>query len=271
MNNSTPHWRWTPPASHKGALHMALDDVLLKTCQPDDLPLMRVYSWDPYCISLGYHQSPDSIDYHACNHDHIDVVRRPTGGRAVLHAEELTYSIILPLGIVFASIHEAYQRINEGLVAGLRHLGIDASQEKRSIDFRGHYQTALSASCFSAAAKHEITFQGRKMIGSAQRQLGNSLLQHGSLLLGDLHAALPRYLTRIPSHEERNQMEEAIRARTCTVQQALGRKVSFQEATEAIRLGMEETFGMTFTEKPLDADILKQVNERMGEFELSGE
>lgn len=269
MNGSNPHWRWTPPAPGQGAFHMALDDVLLQACQPEDPPLMRVYSWETYCISLGYHQSPDSINYQACANDHIDVVRRPTGGRAVLHAEELTYSIILPLGGQFPSIHDAYQQINQGLVAGLRHLGIDASQEKRSPDFRGHYQTALSASCFSAAAKHEVTFQGRKMIGSAQRQLGNSLLQHGSLLLGDCHATLPHYLNRISSPEERDRMEMAIRAKTCTVQQALGREVSFNEVAKAIRLGMEETFSMTFEEKPIDSNILKQARERMGEFEIS--
>jgi len=207
---------------------------------------MRLYHWVPSCISLGHHQDSGSIDLDRCQEEGIDVVRRPTGGRAVFHAEEITYAVILPPGAEGGdTIRSVYRMIGTGLVCGLRKLGVPAQLERRPLNFHTHYRSALSVSCFSAAARDEIVLGGRKLVGSAQRRLPNGILQHGSILLGDAHLRLPEFFRDVDS-AGRLRMREEIAWKTVSIRSALNRIIPFEEGAEALRSGMEEALDIRF-------------------------
>jgi lipoate-protein ligase A len=247
-------WRWISGGSAGGASQMATDKAILEHASDLGKPTMRVYFWKPYCISLGYHQAVQCIDIDRCRKDTIDVVRRPTGGRAVLHAEEVTYSVIIPRKHAFFSqnISDVYNKISVGLCAGIQKLGIPARLEKHSIDLHSHYRSSLSASCFSAAARNEILVDGKKLVGSAQRNGTEGILQHGSILVDDAHLNLPEYLTRIPDDEKKN-MKAAIAGKTVTIRSFLKKKISYPEIVAGIRSGMEDALHIEFEEGDLTA------------------
>lgn len=211
-------------------------------------PIMRIYQWQPWCISLGYHQSPSCVNLDRCRQDGVDVVRRQTGGRAVYHAEEITYSIVLPVGHDFAaSVSDTYHRISEGLAAGLRTIGIPAAFQKRTINLKAHYETKISASCFSAAALHEIVVQGKKLVGSAQRRMSQGVLQHGSILIGPAHLQLFQYLNGLDT-EEKKMMIREMSGKT-THLHAENEKIDYGMISGALKQGMSEVLGIQFKHK----------------------
>jgi len=176
--------------ARSGEQNMAIDRAMLRASEQGaiDAVLLRIYSWDPPAVSLGYHQSSDAIDTEALRRRGIGLVRRPTGGAAVLHAEEWTYSIAGPrklegLGDGFAEI---YPSIAKALVAALRSLDVPAES--------GGQGGPDSFACFAALEGHEISVAGRKLVGSAFRQGRRAFLQHGSLLRGEAHLDLVEYL-----------------------------------------------------------------------------
>lgn len=174
-----------------GEFNMRRDAELLAEHRPGDAPILRLYRWEPAAITIGYHQDDSDFDAEAAARDGLDIVRRPTGGRAILHAEELTYSLTgtSPGPLFGESLHTSYELINRALLRFLRSLGIEAdvSDGESRDDARGLV-------CFKSAGKHEIRVAGRKLIGSAQRRTEGVFLQHGSILLGPAHCELPRYL-----------------------------------------------------------------------------
>ncbi len=144
-------------------------------------PLWRFYAWNPYALSLGHGQDDSSIDYDRCAAKGIDVVRRPTGGRAVLHGDEFTYSFFSDA--VYSNA-ELYRMVHEVLREALTHLGIQTEFARGGTGFATRYrQNPASQSCFTSSARYELQAEGRKLVGSAQRRSGNVLLQHGSLPL----------------------------------------------------------------------------------------
>jgi lipoyl(octanoyl) transferase len=145
-------------------------------------PTLRVYGWDPPCLSLGRNQ-PAAGPYGRAELERrgIDVVRRPTGGRAVLHARELTYSAVLPERLL-GSPRRAYRAINEALVEGLGRLGVPASVQAET---EGRARMPWTAPCFAEPVAGEVLALGRKLVGSAQVSSRGVLLQHGSLPLGE--------------------------------------------------------------------------------------
>jgi len=153
--------------------------------------LWRFYSWSPLAISLGKNQSPEEIDNARCRADGVDIVVRPTGGRAVFHADELTYSFFaateLPNEVIYQMVHETIARALAGV-------GVEAEFCRTQPDFRARYASADSVSCFTASARYELQIGGRKLVGSAQRRHGNVILQHGSLPLSSRHRQISRYL-----------------------------------------------------------------------------
>ncbi|MEW6750278.1 MAG: lipoate--protein ligase family protein [Candidatus Latescibacterota bacterium] len=191
-------WRLLDTGVGSGARNMAVDDALARLMAAGaGEPVLRLFAWDPPAISFGYGQDPArQVDLERCARAGVDLVRRPTGGRAVLHWEELTYSVICPdshprLG---GPVEETYRSIGECLVAGLRRLGVNASLERVSGPSGTSHQQRVTAPCFSSTARWEIKCRGRKLIGSAQRRLDGVILQHGSLLLGPAHRRLPELL-----------------------------------------------------------------------------
>ena len=253
-------WRWIESGSADGATQMAIDRAILENADSFGKVTVRIYRWQPYCVSLGYHQSVENIDLEKCQQDGIDVVRRPTGGRAVLHAEEITYSIIIPAGgLPFStSVGDVYNFISRGLVRGIQKLGVPAEIQKRSLDLRSHYKTPLSVSCFSAAARHEVVIEEKKLVGSAQFRLAGRILQHGSILMGDAHLALPDYLKGI-KHKDKNWLRLIMKKKTISINRYLGRKIEYREAAKALRQGIEEEFSVEFEDGGLTEKEQEQI------------
>lgn len=226
-----------------GAENMARDEEMARACLADGVPRLRFYSWSPWALSLGYNQSTDRIDEPEITRRGYDLVRRPTGGRAVFHAEEITYGVAMPTA--GRGIHETYALISEALRRGFLRLGAeDVAFSRSAPDFRAHYETLDSEGCFSASALNELTWKGKKVVGSAQRRYDSILLQHGSILLGEAHLDIVDFLTLNP--ESRPAMRERLRAKTATLDEiANGALPSFELIAAALLDGFVETFAFT--------------------------
>lgn len=179
------HWRVLRDAPADGAWNMAADEAIAHAVGAGLAPsTMRFYGWSRPTVSLGYLQrSEGAVDLAACRRLGIDIVRRPTGGRAVLHARELTYSVAVPLDGAWGdlSVAESFSRVGEALVAGLRRLGVAATIGGGKSARSDPPRTDV---CFQLRRMPAILVSGKKLVGSAQRRWRRSLLQHGSILLG---------------------------------------------------------------------------------------
>ncbi|MFP4528327.1 MAG: biotin/lipoate A/B protein ligase family protein [Candidatus Kapaibacterium sp.] len=195
-------------------------------------PMFRLYGWEPWTVSLGANQKAEDIDADECKRLGFGLVRRPTGGRAVLHADELTYSVVMSIPEKL-TVHDIYRRVHEVLVDAFAGLGCELEFEKAQADFRRHYrQSGMSAACFASSARYEIEWQGRKIVGSAQRRFGDVLLQHGSILLGPGHERLADV---IAGKGERTRMvlKSFMESHAATLSQAAGRQIGFEESRDA--------------------------------------
>ena len=220
-------WRLlaTPPLD--GAENMALDEVLLNRAAATGEAVLRVYAWRDPTLSLGRNQpARDEYEPAALEAQGVTVVRRLTGGRAVLHHREVTYSVTAP-DTLGSALRDAYLRINEILLHGLRSLGVDASIATPA----GRAPLPSIAPCFEGPTEGELVAAGRKLVGSAQYREGSALLQHGSILVDDdqqrvaslLRSPLPLSpppatlhdaLGRVPTlHEVASALFDAVRAR----------------------------------------------------------
>ena len=167
--------------------NMAIDEAILKTCsQGKSPPTIRFYGWKPHAVSLGYSQQLEgAINLQACERLGIDIVRRLTGGKAVLHDEELTYSFVCSLGnpLFPRNIMGTYKKISSCLIEGFKRLDIDAQliiPKGREV---GLSEKKSNPSCFSSPSRYEISVCGRKICGSSQRRVNGAFLQHGSILI----------------------------------------------------------------------------------------
>ena len=223
---------WWVDHARSGAENMRLDRALLARADHDPTsdPVLRVYSWTPPAVSLGFHQSADALDPERLRAHGIDLVRRPTGGAAVLHHEEITYSVSGPLGLPelgrrVLSIHDGIAAVLRGTLAALG-VAARAGGDGRPRDF----------ACFAAAGGHEIAVDGRKLLGSALRRGRHAFLQHGSLLVGDGHLDLPRLLRAVDDPEGEI---ERLRRRTCTLRELGAAEIDAERfaAEASARLG----------------------------------
>jgi len=217
---------------------MALDQALLDAAERTGGAFLRLYRFEPACISFGRNEpARHSYDQDAIARRGIDVVRRPTGGRAVWHQHEVTYAVAAPV-TTFGTLREAYRAIHARLVAALRFLGADVTLAPHR---PRPPSTALDRvnSCFAAPVGGEVLIAGRKVIGSAQVRQGGALLQHGSILLDGSQAML-RAVSRQPS---------AVSGET-TLTAALGRRITFEEVAEAIAATWDDTLTLTALDRP---------------------
>ena len=227
-----------------GAENMALDEAIMDAVAAGEaLPTLRFYAWEPPCLSLGKRQPLDGVDLARCRADGVDVVRRATGGFAILHTDELTYSIAIRPNDPRSdgAILDAYRKLSQGLMAGLRLLG--ATPEMNPVVPGGVHNA--SAACFEVPSAYEIVMAGRKLIGSAQARPAGRVLQHGSLpLVGDI-ARVARYLA-YEREDERASLAQHLRERATTARDALGRAVSYDEGAEAMARGFAAALNLTY-------------------------
>lgn len=189
-------WRLIIDPPSPAGYNMAVDEVLVDSCRHGaGGPTLRLYGWDRPAVSLGYFQRPDRIvDLDRCREAGVAVVRRTTGGRAVYHRHEVTYSVTAPVPhpAFPPTIRGAYDVIARALEAALRHLGLPVERSARDPERVRH--GAGSPLCFAATSRDEITLDGRKIVGSAQRRWPTAFLQHGSILLRDDPLEAPWFL-----------------------------------------------------------------------------
>jgi len=242
------HWTFVDSGALTGAENMSLDESLARALAAGEgEPVLRLFRWRPWAISLGYNQQAGEIDAARCAADGIDVVRRPTGGRAILHAEELTYSVVMRTGR--RSVLQVYNDISAALVRGLALFGVDVALQKSQPDFPGAYRSITSVPCFTSSARYEIEWRGRKLVGSAQRRFGgpegDAVLQHGSILCGPAHLRLADYLAA-PGEETRGKIRDLLREKTADLASITGAPVELERLGASIRRGFEEAWGVTF-------------------------
>jgi len=254
---------------------MALDEaILLAVAEGQVPPTLRFYTWHPPCVSIGYAQRAIHVlDLESCRLRGYDVVRRPTGGRAVLHIDELTYSVVLPQDDprVSGGVVSSYRRLSEGLLTGLRRLGVQAAQARPSRHEPGEARTAA---CFDLPSHFEIIAGGKKLVGSAQVRRRGAVLQHGALpLQGDITRIVP--LLRLSSEEHRARLAAKLAERSTTLAQAAGRVISFDEVAEALADGFSETLNVELVSAQLtdwerrEADWLREIKYGAEEYTFS--
>lgn len=234
-------WKFINSSENSGKFNMDFDIFLAENCEPDTA-VLRLYRWQPYCISLGANQSFDDINLSEAKYNKIGVVKRPTGGRAILHSQELTYSVIYPI-TADTSAKNFYNEINLALKAGLIHYDSILSKielEHSQPDLREFYKKDISSICFAVSAKSELNFDSKKLVGSAQRKMGNVLLQHGSILCGDHHKKIIDYLN-VDDFRKLEILNEMNRT-TIDLKSILSYKINYSKLSLCIRQGFEDHF-----------------------------
>ncbi len=224
---------------------MRFDLELAHDCLPDEA-YFRIYRWQPYCISLGANQSFDDIDLKRTNLDSIDVVKRPTGGRAILHAEELTYLVVLPNNYQY-SPREIYFKISLALMRGLEiYNPVLAKSELENLqpNFPKLLEEPSGVLCFASTAKNEVKFNGKKLIGSAQRKLNNVILQHGSILCGPFHRKLVDYLKA--DEDMHRALSQELTDKTTELQTILNEEINYEKLKTCLKAGFELEWNVKF-------------------------
>lgn len=252
-------WYLIDSGYQTGAYNMEADLALAHRCSGDDVYL-RLYRWKPWCISLGANQDFSSVAADKTNAAGYDVVKRPTGGRAILHAEEITYAVVLTTQTA-GSPREIYEAINLALLKGLALYDprlSSAELETSQPDFAALYKKQSSAICFASSAKSELKFAGKKVIGSAQRKLGGKILQHGSILCGTAHREIVDFLSLDDAAAK--EVAETLREKTVEIETILGEPVDYDKLRQMICKGFENHFEQR----------LHVVSGRMLEDELNG-
>jgi lipoate-protein ligase A len=234
-------WKFLNSGENSGKFNMDLDVSLAKNFE-HDTAILRLYRWNPYCISLGANQSFEDVDLVKTAADEIDVVKRPTGGRAILHSQELTYSVIYPISNLI-SVKDIYNELNIALKKGLIIFNPKLSAielEHKQPNFKEFYKSDLNAICFAVSAKSELNYYGKKLVGSAQRKLGNVILQHGSILCGSYHKKIVEYLTTDEAKKEK--IYDEISSTTIDLKLILNYQVDYGLLSCAILKGFENHF-----------------------------
>ena len=231
-------------APARGAYNMAVDHALFDGARTGAGPILRLYLWDPPTLSFGRNQRARGIyDPARAARAGIALVRRPTGGLAVLHHQELTYSVTAPLAR-FGGARGAYAAINEALVAALRSLGVEAARAEGG-RAREPQRDAMEP-CFREPAPGEVVSAGRKLVGSAQRCEARTLLQHGSLLLDGTQAAVEQLFYHTAG--ERNA------SGSVTLRELLGAAPPPADVARAVCAAFEQSFGIRLAPGSLTRD-----------------
>lgn len=230
-----------------GAANMALDEaLLLRRIERGGRPTLRIFAWEPPALSLGYGQPlDDRIDVAAARALGIGLVRRPTGGSAILHEGpdlEVTYSVVAAAGDFPGAddLLATYRWIGAALEAGLARLGVPAAM----VPVQPSNPAAMPAFCFARTGSYELEVTGKKVVGSAQRRQGSAFLQHGSIMLG----TTPDRLRRIFPGEA-----DPLHGMT-TLEAVLGRRPSFDETSDALARGFLDAHGVAVEPGGLDRD-----------------
>jgi len=240
----TTCWRLIihPPAT--GSWNMAVDESILNASTQGLVPpTLRLYAWTPTCLSLGYAQPFRDIDFENLNKYGWHYVRRATGGRAILHTDELTYAVIGPSNDprLAGGVLESYRRLSKALLVALRALGIQAdAQESTS---RTDQNDATATVCFEEPSNYEITVNKKKLVGSAQARRKGAVLQHGTIpLTGDI-TRITKALA-YPDEIQRAATAKRLYDRATSLEISLGKEVSWENTAQALIRAFEDELNL---------------------------
>ncbi|MBP1154829.1 MULTISPECIES: biotin/lipoate A/B protein ligase family protein [unclassified Paenibacillus] len=266
-------WRFIRSGLGAPDYNMAVDEAIL-TAHSEGLvpPTVRFYGWKPATLSVGFFQKAASeVDFDALKREGIGFVRRATGGRAVLHDQELTYSMIVSENYpgIPRSVTEAYRVLSEGLLLGFRKLGLSAEMvQLENEEEKEKYASMGSAACFDSPSWYELVVEGRKVAGSAQTRQKGVVLQHGSILL-DLDADQLFRLLRFPSERVMERMKQQFLKKAVAINEvrngAALPRVDLAEVEEAFTTGIEEGLAIRLVPAELSDYELELVERLMVE------
>jgi len=263
------YWRLIYTPVSNGKWNMAVDEAILEAVgRKDVLPTLRLYSWEPPCLSLGYAQPVADVSLEALRERCWDLVRRPTGGRAILHTDELTYSVCgssqdprLAGGVL-----RSYRVLSRALLGALSLLGIDAeAREKPAPASRREDQASLpdpNPVCFEEPSDYEITVNGKKLVGSAQVRRKDAVLQHGSLpLYGDITRIVQ--VLSLPDGSDREEASQRLLACATSVEQILGKSITWETAAQAFVASFQEILNLDFQNEYLTSSEISRAETLM--------
>ena len=257
-------WRllYTPPSN--GAWNMAVDESILEHIQRgESQPTLRLYSWEPACLSLGHAQSFADVDMERVKANGWEVVRRLTGGRAILHTDELTYSVTgsTEEPVLAGGILESYNRLAQALMYAVRELGLPVEMKEHA---NQPATKNLNPVCFEVPSTYEITVNGKKLIGSAQARKKEGVLQHGSLpLTGDLTRICQALVFK--DEAAREVASQRLLDRATTVESVIGVEKDWETAAQAFVRGFESQLGIKFESGVLSPSEEKRAAELVNE------
>ncbi|MFK3958490.1 lipoate--protein ligase family protein [Guptibacillus hwajinpoensis] len=237
-------WAFIDSGERSPAYNMALDEALLKWHSEGAIPpVIRFYGWNPPTLSIGYFQRIDrDINMDAVEKNGLGFVRRPTGGRAVLHDQEVTYSVIVSEDYpdMPSTVTEAYRVISEGLLIGFRKLGLNAYFAVPETDAeKEELRAPRSGVCFDSPSYYELVVEGRKVAGSAQTRQKGVILQHGSILL-EIDEDQLFDCFKFKNERIRERMQRGFRKKAVAINALRETPVSISEAVKAFYDGFQQ-------------------------------
>jgi lipoate-protein ligase A len=240
---------------------MAVDEAILQNLALEkNITTLRLYGWQPACLSLGYAQPSGDINLSKLDQLGWNIVRRPTGGRAILHKDELTYSVIASASDkrLQGSILESYKYISKALLMALNQLG--ASAQTAVINKTTDDQSTHNPVCFEVPSDYEITVNGKKLIGSAQARRKEGILQHGSLpLSGDITDILD-VLSNL-SNKEKNEASQRLSKRATSLESVMNREISWEEAAQEFIIAFQEVLKLELEPGELSRSEIERATE----------
>lgn len=254
------HWRLLDTGHLPAAMNMAIDEAILEAHAAGKVPpTLRFYGWNPGAVSIGYFQRLEAeVDLAACQALGVDVVRRPTGGRAVLHEPELTYSVIIRQELLPGDVIFTYRILCQGLLAGMQRLGVPA---ELAIPEGGvlRPEGPAAAACFTTPSWYELVVGGKKLVGSAQMRRDAVILQHGSILL-DLNA--DRLFATLRVQPERLEaVKQAFLAKATSLREVTGADTAWEAARQAMAAGFGAALDLELTPGELTPGELERAAE----------
>lgn len=243
MNYEKSTWRLIEHPPAKGAWNMAVDEAILESVyNGTSPPTLRLYAWQPACLSLGHAQRLSEANIEVLNQQGWDLVRRPTGGRSILHVDELTYSVTAHQSEprVRGGVLESYLRLSKALIEALQNLGLSPEANENKSNNKPPEPNPV---CFEVPSNYEITVNGKKLVGSAQARRKEGLLQHGAL---PLYGDLTRIITALKFKDLAAQAEAKTRllARATTVERELGQTINWETASQAFQDGFQSVLNL---------------------------
>ncbi len=235
-------WRILTNGKLSPAENMAIDDAVFQLIQQGkSLPLIRFYDWEPASLSLGYNQcAKKEVDFDVLNEKGYGFVRRPTGGRLVLHKDEITYAVIAPTSDKLSgNVLQSYGKISTALAEGLKKMGLNVEFEQKTLT--SFSQREAVNPCFNSSSKYELAVEGKKIVGSAQARANDVLLQHGSIIFQENQSEIAQLMPNL-NNNLRKRLADMMNRKTVSINQVLSTPIDYNSAVNCLIKGFMQAW-----------------------------